>query len=130
MGVGSGRTFCTTAKTITSSSASGVQIFTRRTAVRSGVSGGGGVLVSSASMSSGGRGGNGCCVVRSGLTVGTGAVASAGAGAGAGAAGAAGFRVAGSSSGLSATNLLVRSASFSGAPLSLVAPPIFNIVVG
>ncbi len=83
------------------------------------MSGGGGVFVSSASRSSGGLGGSGCCVVRSGLTVGTGAVASAGA---------VGFRVDGSSRCLSATNLLVRSASFSGAPL--VPPPSFSMVVG
>ncbi|CAM5298446.1 hypothetical protein SALBM217S_02146 [Streptomyces griseoloalbus] len=80
VGAGSGRTFCTTAKTISSRSTSGVQILIRRTAVRSGVCGGGGVLVSSASRSSGGFGGNGCCVVRSGPTCGRNVVDSAAAG--------------------------------------------------
>ncbi len=64
-GSGSGRITCTIAKTISRSSTSGVQILTRRTAVRTGVSGGGGVFVSSASRSSGGFGGSGCCRVRS-----------------------------------------------------------------
>src|SRR5438132_1149121 len=66
-GAGSGRTACTTQKTITSSTTSGVQIFTRRTRVRTNVSGGGGVFVSSASNFSGSpEGGSGCCLVRSG----------------------------------------------------------------
>lgn len=99
VGVGSGRAACTIAKTITRSSTSGVQILTLRTIVRTGVSGGGGVFVSSASRSSGGFGGRGCWAVRSGPTCGTWAVASAG------------FLVGGSSSGLSATKVLVRSAS-------------------
>ncbi|CAM5722071.1 hypothetical protein SGLAM104S_05628 [Streptomyces glaucescens] len=127
MGVGSGRTDWITATTTISSSTSGVQIFTRRTAVRSGVCGGGGVFVSSASRSSGGFGGNGCWVVRSGPIWGTAAVTSAGTTGPAGAAGSArsagfagaavrGLRTAGSSSCFSATNVLVRSASSSPPP--------------
>lgn len=118
MGVGSGRSDCATAKTTASSRTSGVQIFTRRASVRTGVCGGGGVFVSSASRSSGGFGGNGCWVVRSGPTCGRAAVASAGAtlvGAEE-AEGTDGVEVAfgftldtGSSRGLRATNLLVRS---------------------
>src|SRR5690242_14465884 len=97
---------------ITRSRTRGVQILTRRTSVRTGVSGGGGVFVSSARRSSGGFGGSGCWVVRSGPTWGTGVVAS-GLAAGLVVGLAAGL-VAGAMSFLSATNLLVRSASDSG----------------
>ncbi len=63
---------------IASSTTSGVQILTRRTSVRTRVSGGGGVLVSSASRSSGGFGGSGCWVVRSGPTRGNAPVGAGG----------------------------------------------------
>ncbi len=115
-GSGSGRTACAIAKTIRSSRTSGVQILTRRTAVRTGVSGGGGVFVSSASRSSGGLGGMGCCRVRSasarpapgapgvpGLAATSGVTVGPTTGAGR------------TSSERSGTNLLVRSAGASGA---------------
>ena len=116
VGSGSGRIACAIAKTTRTSRRSGVQIFTRRTAVRTGVSGGGGVFVSSASRSSGGLGGMGCCLVRSasakpapGLAGVPGPAATSGVtvgpttGAGR------------TSSERSGTNLLVRSAGASGA---------------
>ncbi|CAM5314556.1 hypothetical protein TPAU25S_00948 [Tsukamurella paurometabola] len=126
--------FCTTAKTITSRRTSGVQIFTRRTAVRSGVCGGGGVSVSSASRSSGGLGGSGCCVVRSSPTCGSEVVASAGGtvrDAVVASAAGGGLRTAGSSKSFSATNLLVRSASVSGlGSVPAPASPSLSMVVG